>query len=158
MGPAPNPPAVHFGPVELSTSISSASQTLSPDGKVLSILFTGLSVQAQGTAPRAAALAGSLTVPLDGVTSPIFVKMDFRGDASATGTGASGRLGIEVNGVALGSGFSEPGGPIRQDFTLQLSPDAPFVVLNLVVSGQVFGADTAASAIVTLDSIDLTFQ
>lgn len=158
MGPAPTPLTVRFGPAALSASISSTSQTFSPDRRVLSLLFTGLSIQVEGAGLRAAGLAGSLTVPLESVTAPVFVTMDFRGEATIVGAGATARLGIEVNGFHLGNSFSAPGAPIQQDLTLELRPDAPFVVINCVVSGQVFGADTAASAIVMLDSIDLSIQ
>jgi hypothetical protein len=158
MGPVSDPLAVRFGPAALSASVSSASQTVSPNGKVLSVLFNGVSVEVEAADTRAAAMAGSLMVPLESVTTPVFVKMDIRGEAAVVGAGATSRLGIEVNGFFLGNNSSTPGGPIQQDVTLELRPDAPFVVINCVLSGQVFGADPVASALVTLDSIDLSFE
>lgn len=154
----PSPPVGSFGPPALSASISSAAQTLSPDNRTLTLLFNNLSVHVQGSGPRADTAAGSLTVPLVGLSSSAFVKISFRGEAVIAGTGAVGRLNVEVNGFAQANGFSNPGASIQQELTVQLAPDFPAVVLNMVLSGQAFGADVTDSALVALDSIDLSLQ
>lgn len=154
----PSLPSASFGPPALSASISSASQTLSPDSRTLSLLFSSLSVQVQGAGPRADTAAGSLTVPLVGMSSAAFVKISLRGEAMIAGSGAVGRLNVEVNGFAQTTGFSNPGASIQQELTMQFGPDVPAVVINVVLSGQVFGVDVNDSALVTLDSIDLSFQ
>jgi hypothetical protein len=150
-------PAVAFGTPELSPSLASTSQTLSPDGKVLSLLFAGLSAQAQASGTRGAVAAGSLAVPLTGVTSPVFIKIVLSGSAAILGAGASGRLDVQLNGFGVGTGFAADT-PIQQALDLQLGSDVPIVILNLVLSSQVCGADAAGSALVALDTVDLTIQ
>lgn len=90
MGPVSDPLAVRFGPAALSALFSSASQTFSPDGKVLSVLFNGVSVEVEAAGTRAAAMAGSLMVPLEGVTTPVFIKMR-RGGGRRRGRDQSAR-------------------------------------------------------------------
>jgi hypothetical protein len=121
------------------------------------LLFTGFSAQAQGSGLRGAVAAGSLAVPLTGVTSAIFVKVALRGSVVIAGPDASARLEVQANGFGLGSGFTEEV-TIEQDLDLQLGPDAPVVILNLLLSCQVFGAGATLSALITLDSVDLAIQ
>jgi hypothetical protein len=153
----PPAPAVAFGTVELSPALASTSQTVSPDGKVLSLIFTGLSAEAQEDGLRGAVAGGSLVIPLTGVTSSVFVKVTLRGTAVVAGPNASGRFDIRLNGFGLGSGFAEDA-EIQQDLDLQLVPDFPVVVLNLLLSCQVFGTGATTSALVTLDTVDLEIQ
>ena len=122
------------------------------------MILAGLSVQVQGSGPRGGTAAGSLTVPLTGVASPTFVKMILRGEAAIAGSSANGRVTVEINGLGMASGFSEPGATIQQEFSLQISPVAPVIVLNFLVSCQAFGADANASALMSLDSLDLALE
>jgi hypothetical protein len=92
------------------------------------------------------------------MTSSVFVKLMFRGEAVVMGPSAGGRLSVEVNGFSVGNGFSDPDTSIQQELSLQLGPATPEVVLNLSVSGQAFGAEGDASALVSIDSIDLTLE
>lgn len=143
---------------ELSPTLSLSSQTLTQDARTLSIILSGLSAQAEGSGPRGSAAAGTLTVPVTNVTSTVFVKVAIRGEVAVASASAIGRVYTEINGFAVGSGFSDPGTVLQQELNLQLSPAAPVIVLNLLVSCQVFGPDANASALVNLDSVDITLQ
>ncbi|HSK80090.1 MAG TPA: hypothetical protein VLQ45_26790, partial [Thermoanaerobaculia bacterium] len=134
-----------------------SGQTLSPDAKTLTILFTGLRAETKVDGLQAATAGVALMLPLTTVAGapPPVVKLDFRGDASPGGSGAFCWLGISTPAGSHGSFFSADA-EVREELTVQVPARSPGLVVTVLLQCLATGADPGVSALLEIDSIDVT--
>lgn len=158
--PVDGPPplqAPHFSKAVIAAPYNNSSQTLSPDAKTLSILFTGLRAETKLDGLQAATAGVALMLPLTSAAGEplLFVKLDVRGDVSPGGSGSFCRLGISTLAGSNSSFFSADAA-VQEELTLQLPARSPGLVVTVLLECLATGADPGASALLEIDSIDVT--
>ncbi len=158
--PVDGPPplqAPHFSKAVIAAPYNASGQTLSPDAKTLSILFTSLRAETKVDGLQAATAGVALMLPITtaaGEPRPV-VKLDLRGDVSPGGSGAFCWLGISTPAGSHGSFFSVAA-EVREELAVQVPAHSPGLVVTVLLQCLATGADPGASALLEVDSIDVT--